>query len=46
MKKTGLVLLMLLALLCRTAGAEIIRIGKTPCLLNPAEQEDRMRRYV
>ena len=46
MKKTGLVLLVLMALLCRTAGAEIIRIGKTPCLLNPAEQEDRMRRYV
>lgn len=46
MKKTGLVLLVVLALLCRAAGAEILRIGKTPCLLNPPEQEDRMKRYI
>ena len=38
--------LILAALLAASCCAEVIRIGGTPCLLQPASREDRGRRYA
>lgn len=46
MRKAGAVILVLLILLVHSAGAEVIRRGKTNCLLQPAEEEDTGKRYV
>ncbi len=46
MRKAGAVILMLLILLVHSAGAEVIRLGKTNCLLQPAAEEDTGKRYV
>ena len=46
MRKAGAVILVLLILLVHSAGAEVIRLGKTDCLLQPAAEEDTGKRYV
>ena len=46
MRKAGAVILALLILLVHSAFAEVIRLGKTDCLLQPAAEEDTGKRYV
>lgn len=46
MRKAGAVMLVLLILLAHSASAEMIRLGKTNCLLQPAAEEDTGKRYV
>lgn len=46
MRKAGTVILALLILLVHSAFAEVIRLGKTDCLLQPAAEEDTGKRYV
>lgn len=46
MKKAGMMVLVLLIMLSRTVSAETVRFGKTNCLLQPAGEQDMMKRYV
>ena len=46
MRKAGAVIFALLILLVHSAFAEVIRLGKTDCLLQPAAEEDTGKRYV
>ena len=45
-KRVWLLLLVFLIMLSASASAEIVRIGKTSCLLLPATEEDLMKRYI
>lgn len=46
MYRKGLIVLIILMLVTVPSFAEIIRIGKTDCLLQPAAEEDTAKKYV
>ena len=46
MRRKILLIILSTALLAASCCAEVIRIGGTPCLLQPASREDRGRRYA
>ena len=46
MKKACMLIIVLLIMLSHAASAEVVRFGKTNCLLQPAEGQDCLKRYI
>ena len=46
MKKACVLIIALLIMLSHAASAEVVRFGKTECLLQPAEGQDCLKRYI
>lgn len=46
MLRKGMAILLILMIITVPACAEIVRIGKTDCLLQPASEEDCLKKYV